>query len=1175
MGLLSEGFTVLAIIEARDKASEIYEHCGAVIRKFGGDVAEASGTVKAAADEIDESLASTASGADPLELAAARVSAAEDQVTASTTALAAAQQRLLAVSGNVAPEEALGAAAEDVAAAQQAAAGAAGEQTAALAAQREALTAVIAENEEAAAATGLMVDANGKLRDSSGQFASAAQVQQGAQDALNVSQDAGAASAGTLAEANAKVADSNKLVADTATEAAAAQARQDALVTSGDVATAAQNLTKAEKDAASASKGLSAARSQEAATQRAVAAADKDAVAATEAQAAAQKEAEANSKALSGALSGVGKVAAVGALGLGVAGALMVKSAGDFQDSTAHLQTDAGVTAGNLGMIRANILNVSTATGQSASSITDAMYHIASSGFTGANSLGILKAAAEGARVGGADLDTTSKALVGTMTAYYGTSLTAAQATRDSTSLMNQLIQAVGSGDMRMQDLASSLSTVTPVAAAAGISFAQVGGAVATMTAQGMTARQATQDLANTIRNLKSPNNVASTEMRALGLNANDVSKNLGKTGLAGTLSELRNAVLSNTSGGSVMLGYLKEMSPAAQSLANQVMAGSISTGALTTAVKGLNPEQARLVTMFKTAATSATGLKQTYTGAMSKMLGGATGLNTALMLTGKHMGDLTKNTAAIAAKAKDASGNVDNWSTIQGTFNFKVAQAKTGIENTGIAIGSALLPAVSAVLSAITKVIIPVAEWTAKHKTLTEVLFVGVTALAATVAILVVVGKTFKAVSNGIGEVKKAYNGAVAVLQKLAGKSKETADTQKTQAAETATVEEEKSAEAAAAQEADAGEVAVANAEAAAESQGSWATSAAGMIGNAVKWVAQSAVKVASVVAANVGGALVTAGAWMAANAVMLLGIGLVVIAVVAAVLLIVKYWKTITAAVSKVWDDVFDYSKKIIGAVVSFIKSHWALIVGIFLGPIALVVALVVQHWKLIEHYFQDGVHAVEKALAWFIGLPERFHAWLAGAASAVTSEGAKIIGWFTSLPGRVVSEVGKLASMLFGSGEHVIESLANGITSAASGALHGAMSFVTNTIKSFLPFSPAKQGPLSGSGDPSNSGRSIAKNLAKGLTAGTGDVAAASHQLASSVAFGRGGSLTAGIGSTLALSATAAAGSGGGPMTVNIDLRGSTVANDASMNALAAKVGNAVVRQLPGAGYKIRTV
>ena len=96
---------------------------------------------------------------------------------------------------------------------------------------------------------------------------------------------------------------------------------------------------------------------------------------------------------------------------------------------------------------------------------------------------------------------------------------------------MNQLIATVGRGDMRMQDLASSLSAVTPVAAAAHISFAQVGGAIATMTAQGMSARQATPGPGAHDPVPDSPDQRPATEMQALGLNANTVSKNLGTHG--------------------------------------------------------------------------------------------------------------------------------------------------------------------------------------------------------------------------------------------------------------------------------------------------------------------------------------------------------------------------------------------------------------------------------------------------------------------------------------------------------------------------------------------------------------------------------------------------------------------------------------------------------------------
>jgi TP901 family phage tail tape measure protein len=1071
VALGAEGFTVLAILEARDRASEIFEKCGAAAEKFGE-------TTKAVADEayesgakIDEALGRDVSAADRLEIAAARVAAAQAQARESAATLTAAENELRAAQ------------------AQAAAAG----------------------NEDA-----------------------------GAQE---------------------------RLIA------------------------ASKAVSAAQKDAAASAKAVKDAQVSEGAALRSSAAAGDE-------NAAAQLKGRDASEESAATLGKVGKVAGLTALGLGVAGAAMVKAASNFQDSTTHLQTDAGVTQQNLGMVRAGILQVSTATGQSAGDITNAMYHIASSGFTAQNGLNILKVAAEGARVGGADLDTTTKTLVGTMTAYYGANLKAGPALKDSTALMNQMIETVSRGDMKMSDLASSLSAVTPVAAATGVSFAQVGGAVATMTAQGMSAQQATQDLANTIRNLKSPNNVASTEMKALGLNANQVSQNLGKAGLTGTLNQLRNAVLSNSQGGTVMLGYLKEMSPAAQSLSNQILAGSISTGSLTTAMKGLNPQQAALVTHFKTAVTSATGLQQTYTGAMSKMMGGATGLNVALMLTGKHAKDFSDNVAAIGAKAKKTSGDVDNWSTIQGTFAFKTSQAKTALQNTGIAIGSALLPAATALLSAVTKIAVPIAEWTAKHKTLTEVIFVSVTALAATVAVLALATKAFKAVKGAVDTVKSVVSGTIGLMKKLGGQSKATADEQaksardaasaeEKAAGESAAVQEEKAGEAAAAQETAAGEAAVAQEEAAAESSGSWIAAAAStvagwaaagarMIAGAAKWVAEGALKVAAYVAENVFGAEATASAWTLANAAMLAGIGLVIAAVVIAVVEIVKHWHAIVDGVKDAWNAVYDFISKIISDVISFVKSHWLLIVGIITGPLGLAVTQVIQHFTQIKAFvskiISDVISFVTshwRLIVSILGGP------LGLAIALVTKYWHDIEHWFDTGVSTVLSILRGLAGDMLSIGEDIVRGIWNGI-SGMGGWLWGQVkSFASNTLHSF-------ESAL-GIGSPSKyttvHGQMLGLGLANGIVSSIPKVLGAAHLMAGAVLGTTSGlsasSGIAGIGSSLALSATAAAGSGGGTMNITIDLRGATVANDASINQLANKVGNAIVRQLPQAGYKIRTV
>ena len=226
------------------------------------------------------------------------------------------------------------------------------------------------------------------------------------------------------------------------------------------------------------------------------------------------------------------------------------------------------------------MLDLSVSTDRSTSQLESGMYLIESAGYHGAEGLNVLKAAAEGAKVGNADLGDTANALTSILNAYH---LPASQVV----AVTDQLVTTVVSGKMHMQDLASSIASVLPVAASAHISFAQVGGALATMTMHGMSAHRAAMELANMIRSLLNPADTASAEMRALGLNANQVSNDMGKEGLTGTLQTLTDAILKNTSGGSVLLGYMQEMSPQAQGLAREILSGSISTNSLATAVKG------------------------------------------------------------------------------------------------------------------------------------------------------------------------------------------------------------------------------------------------------------------------------------------------------------------------------------------------------------------------------------------------------------------------------------------------------------------------------------------------------------------------------------------------------------------------------------------------------------
>lgn len=104
--------------------------------------------------------------------------------------------------------------------------------------------------------------------------------------------------------------------------------------------------------------------------------------------------------------------------------------------------------------------------------------------------------------------------------------------------------------------------------------------------------------------------------------------------------------------------------------------------------------------------------------------------------------------------------------------------------------------------------------------------------------------------------------------------------------------------------------------------------------------------------------------------------------------------------------------------------------------------------------------------------------------------------------SIPDRVARGLGDVGSLLYNAGRSIIQSLINGIQSKVKD-LASTMSNIAGKVKGFLPFSPAKEGPLSGHGNPYYSGLSIGRLWAAGIEHEQGNVAAAAARLAASAA------------------------------------------------------------------------
>jgi TP901 family phage tail tape measure protein len=156
----------------------------------------------------------------------------------------------------------------------------------------------------------------------------------------------------------------------------------------------------------------------------------------------------------------------------------------------------------------------------------------------------------------------------------------------------------------------------------------------------------------------------------------------------------------------------------------------------------------------------------------------------------------------------------------------------------------------------------------------------------------------------------------------------------------------------------------------------------------------------------------------------------------------------------------------------VLQWVKAHWPLLVGLLTGPIGLIVAEIIQHWKTIVSWTERLYHDV--------------------------------VGWIEKIPSEVRRLFADAGTWLLDAGKHIIEGLINGVKSMIGGVAHIA-SDVADTIKSFFPFSPAKQGPLSGRGDPYYSGISIASKLARGISDSAGTLEAAASGGAAAIVKG----------------------------------------------------------------------
>jgi TP901 family phage tail tape measure protein len=217
------------------------------------------------------------------------------------------------------------------------------------------------------------------------------------------------------------------------------------------------------------------------------------------------------------------------------------KGAADFQSEMLLLHTQARATTAEVEKMTTAVMGLAAETRTGPEELAKGLYHIESVGISGARALDVLTVAAKGARLGNADLEDTTNALVAAVTSGIDgvQSMTAAMGTLDA---------IVGTGNMRMEDLVTSLrSGLLSTAKQFGLNIQEVGAALAAMTDQGIPATEAATRMRIAFSLLAAPTRQAALQMSRIGLASTDIATAMrGPDGLIGALRLLKDH-LENT----------------------------------------------------------------------------------------------------------------------------------------------------------------------------------------------------------------------------------------------------------------------------------------------------------------------------------------------------------------------------------------------------------------------------------------------------------------------------------------------------------------------------------------------------------------------------------------------------------------------------------------------------
>lgn len=375
-------------------------------------------------------------------------------------------------------------------------------------------------------------------------------------------------------------------------------------------------------------------------------------------------------------------------------GDLAVKAANEiwnlgtaFEDSMAAVSTLVDTATVDMDALGDSLLDLSSKYGLEASALASSAYEAISSnsalGENTADLMAILEKSAKLAKAGFTDLDTATQATLKTLNAY-------GLGVEETDRIQKVLIQTQNYGIVTVDELGHHLAQVTPTAAATGISFEEVGAALATMTAIGTPAAQATTQLNAAISAFLKPN----TQMQA---------------GLAGVAEEMiRNGQLTGENA-ELYQHYqdrIAELSKEISKTSDGTKESNQRYDELQKALKECYKEMDALAGEMSLQILEANGLQGTLellnaefdgsTNQMALALGSSEALKATLSITGDQAETFTENLKAMSTEANVVD---EGFNKVNNTASQRLNNSLNKIKNSAIELYNAFSPLISVLL--------------------------------------------------------------------------------------------------------------------------------------------------------------------------------------------------------------------------------------------------------------------------------------------------------------------------------------------------------------------------------------------------------------------------------------------------------------------------------------------